>query len=182
MFLSSQFSHKERVGEARTLPKTQEVLKMSPSKKAHSHLKNPPPEEASQNNLLLMRLLTKKIKHFPGSARFTNTGNHAQLQSSLGWAQAIMQAGQGARHGDGAVVAARGRGIYARPRLQLQRHLAHPACSTSPCRAQQHHGCLSLHSKAEQGTATPFLVAFFLLPSYSCPTCCASAGNNQASG
>lgn len=78
----------------------------------------------------------------------------------------------------GMVLAARG-WIYTRPRLLLQRHLAHPACSTSPCRAQQHHGCLSQHSKAEQGTATPFLVAFSLLPSYSCPSWCASAGNNQ---
>lgn len=65
------------------LPKTQQVLKMSPSKKAHSHLRNPPPKKASQNHLLLMRLLTKKRKHFPGSARFKNAGIHAQLQSSL---------------------------------------------------------------------------------------------------
>lgn len=66
----------------------------------------PTSQEASQNNLLLMRLLTKKIKHFPGSARFTNTGNHTQLQSFLGWAQAPMQAGQAARHGGDALVAA----------------------------------------------------------------------------
>lgn len=67
----------------RAIPKTQQVLKMSPSQKSHSHLKNPPPEEASRNNLLLMGLLTKKIKHFPGSARFTNTGNHTQMHPEL---------------------------------------------------------------------------------------------------